>query len=260
MGETVNPLFFSWYKQLPVRYAIAKTTYNRETAFLIRRGWGDLSRYSLRMIKCHSTQHFGLYWDYVVKAEKHQIPYSIYYSLAKYKNGIPNQSLKLKERDNSQWMQNHYEHMESFDFVIDIDSDGRIDLAVESAILLIDAIKKTYTYEIRFSGRGFHIFIDLQIGFIPFNPNVENNVYQYHHQIAKMYHDTITEMIDTDIYDSRRVIKVPFSLAVYPEDDNLYVCTPITYDELKTFKLSDYILTEQNMDAWIKKAGEYSRK
>ena len=54
--------------------------------------------------------------------------------------------------------------------------------------------------------------------------------------ITRKLHNEFSEMIDFNLNDPRRICKVPYSLAVYPDD--IFVCIPLTIKELQRFKLS----------------------
>ena len=70
--------------------------------------------------------------------------------------------------------------------------------------------------------------------------------------VAKRFKEKYSDLIDTKIYDSRRLCKLAYSLSVY--DNKLYVCYPINmYYDLVNFKLDDYDIN--NFDKPIQSRG-----
>ena len=127
--------------------------------------------------------------------------------------------------------------------VIDIDSGDSEE--TDYAVYSVEILKKLFDcnntpYHLRFSGRGFHFVIPYKYFEHlnkSFNPHEDNNIYAYMSDIADILHDDLSEMIDTSVYDSRRVLKIPFSLSIYQNES--FICSPIK--DLPNFKLSDYI-------------------
>ena len=117
-----------------------------------------------------------------------------------------------------------------------------------SGISLLDLFN--CPYETRFSGRGFHVIIRGE-RFRKHNSNylpyTENNIYELYSKIAIKIDKEITELIDLSIYDSRRLCKVPYSLAIF--DDNIYVCHPfISKSEIQHFNIDDVELNNYSYD------------
>ena len=238
-------LIQQWYNLASVKFESIKFLYNREFALLVPSfiNNNDVKKRSVRNLKCHSIQHL----DFNLKATdmfKKETPYCFYYSMAKFKSGVPNQNLNFAKRNNLDWNENCYKEIISYDCLIDIDAPDFDDLqfAYESAIDL----KKVFNslnvpYELRFSGMGFHFIIPYK--YLPqnltLNPHKENNLYQFLTIFVKKLYDKYTELIDMGIYDSRRVCKIPYSLALYEND--AFVCTPFLNDEeFNKFRLYDY--------------------
>ena len=228
-----------WYKTPQVKFRMIQYTYNREVMFIKQSdGYGGAST---RMIRIHNVQGIDV-WFKVLRIHEFQREYNMYYSLAKYRNGIPFSTLELSKRDFSDWTKNHWKEMVSYDFLLDIDAGNHHDImfAHESAL----NVKKLFDrcevpYHLRFSGRGFHFVIPYQYLMTCyeyfgnndddfFNPNSEKNIYNFFMHIAMELHSLSSEMIDTSIYDSRRVTKIPYSLALY--DGRNYVCTSFDND------------------------------
>ena len=177
-------------------------------------------------------------------------PVNIYHSLAKYKEGIP-QEWKMSERKNTynEWDKKRISKTIAYDFVVDIYAPSHKEMvyAQEDTIRLYNVLK-IYNPSIRFSGKGFHIYIKYKdmFGFrgmgiqkSSFNPDKSPNIYNDYYSIAKAMYDTITEFIDLSIYDSRRLIKCPNTLAFYGPKD-IYLCKELTIKELEEFELDNY--------------------
>jgi hypothetical protein len=170
-------------------------------------------------------------------------PYNFYYSLARYTEGIPMQTMNFSLRDNSGWQKTHTHSMQDYDFLLDIDAGSHDDIMMAhySARLISDLFdEKNIPYELRFSGKGFHIIIPS--GYFPshsYNPKAEDSIYRLYAKIAKFLENNYSEMIDSGIYDSRRICKVPYSWALY--EDAEYLCIPfIDKKDFLDFELKQY--------------------
>ncbi len=235
-----------WYWIPQIKFKIRNYTYRRETAFIAMNNVNSgSSRYgrTVRMIKIHNVQHFDI-WLKNMHISDDKKNFNLYYSLARYKNGIPNGSLNLSERDFGNWNLDHWKEMEAYDFLLDIDAGNHEQM--DFAYLSTDQIrlffdKLNVPYYLRFSGMGFHFIIPYECFtktklLLSFNPENENNIYNLYNQIAIKLHDIYSEMVDTGIYDSRRVTKIPYSLALYSNKN--YLCYPFeSDDEFMDFQL-----------------------
>ena len=248
MTEKIVPKKFDienyhrWYFNADIKFRIIKYTKNRETVLMKKTT--DISQLkftTFRMRKIHSVQHLDAHlreynWqDYKL---------NMYYSLAKYKNGIPNASFKPNEVDYTNWNENNHKEMVEFDFLIDVDSPDHesIGFAQESAINISEHLTRDKTpHEIRFSGCGFHIIVpyshfkDKGYSFTVGHPN---SIYKRYKELATELYIKYSELIDLGIYEHRRITKIPYSIAIYGTE--LYVCMPITIEKLNNFNLSDY--------------------
>ncbi|KKK67686.1 hypothetical protein LCGC14_2951580, partial [marine sediment metagenome] len=167
-----------------------------------------------RMIRIHNVQGIDV-WFKVLRIHEFQREYNLYYSLAKYKDGIPYSTLELAKRDFDNWIKEHWKEMVSYDFLLDIDAGNHHD--IEFAYLTANTIRRYFNsfnvpYHLRFSGRGFHFVIPYKyfndnLAYIDFNPDADENVYKFFMHIAMKLHSLFSEMIDTSIYDSRRVVR-----------------------------------------------------
>ena len=242
-------LIYKWYSLASVKFEMIKHLYNREFSLLVPRFVDnpDIRKRSVRTLKAHNVQ--GL--DFNLKAVNmfsKETPYCFYYSMAKYKNGLPTQILNFVTRDNSEWTKNHYKEMISYDYLIDIDAPDFNDMqfAYNSASDIKDLFDKlNVPYELRFSGLGFHFIINYK--YLPqdltLNPHEENNLYQFLSNLTKLIFEECSEMVDKNIYDSRRLCKIPYSLALYKND--AFVCSPFLNDvEFNNFRLSNYNIND----------------
>lgn len=203
-----------------------------------------------RMARIHNVQSFDV-WFKRLDVFKFYREYNLFYSLAKYKDGIPYSTLKLSDRDFQGWTKNHWKEMVSYDFLLDIDAGNHseIDFAHYSARNIKNKFDELdVPYYLRFSGRGFHFVIPYESFPVEadgltelhcFNPNSDYNIYKIFMDIAMQLHNRYSEMIDTTIYDSRRVTKIPYSLALY--NGRNYVCASFDSDEdFENFNLKNY--------------------
>jgi hypothetical protein len=173
--------------------------------------------------------------------------YNFYYSMAVFKDGLPKTHPRFMKLQDDAWNKSAYAKIYAYDMLIDVDADFEdLEYARESAMAILKMFDRLYVpYHLIFSGRGFHIKIPYSYfdnykehfkGM--FDPAAENNIYMLMSKIASYLHDEYSEMVDKDIYDSRRVCKIPYSLAIY--DEGAFVCAPI--EDIDGFDIEDYRL------------------
>jgi len=237
-----------WYGRSDVKFEIIKSLFNREMAILVP-SWvkEDGKNFSTRMLRCHSVQHLDYILQKGLRVWDKNMVFNIYYSLARYRIGIPMQTFNFSERNNLLWNKEHFEDMQSYDFLIDIDAGDfeDIDMTYNSTKNIVNFFNKSNVpFELRFSGKGFHIiipYIYFSLSNNKFNPNDKHNIYNLYFNTARKIYNKFSEMIDLKIYDSRRLCKIPFSLSIYK--DNIYVCYPFSeLDDFYNFKLEDFEL------------------
>lgn len=248
-----------WYKRRDVKFELVKQLFNREFAMLTPY-WNkekDIKKRNIRMMKCHSVQHF----DFLMKCKNFyldKVPYNMYKSVAKYLNGIPNQTMNLKIRNNSDWKANHWKKISGYDFVIDIDvrTHSEFKYALMTAKDLWYLFNETNTpFGCTFSGKGFHFTIPHWFFTLrSFNPKSDNSIYVLYSDIAHALQNQFSELIDVGIYDSRRLIKLAYSLSIY--ENQIYVAYPINMEwDIQNFKLEYYEL--ERFDKPVVKRGQY---
>lgn len=236
--------YMTWYYRADVKFEMIKSLFNREFALLSPAWIGD-RKTNTRTLRCHSVQHLDWIYNYlhIFKLEKY---YNFYYSLARYKYGIPYRDYNVENNNIKEWFKNHHKEMAAFDLLIDIDATSHkdIDFAYESA----KAVKKFFdkdnvSYELRFSGMGFHFIIPY--GVLSSKSMLirdEDNIYDDYKKIAVFLNKNISELIDLKIFDSRRLCKLPYSLSLY--EDETYVCLPFKdNDDFNSFKLERFKLS-----------------
>lgn len=249
---------YDWYNLPAVKFEIIKFLKDREMCMINK----ETNSKTVRMLKCHSVQHFDFINKKMLKVEEQNTLYNYYYSLARYKDGIPNQSPKLSERDNSLWNETHFKEIIAYDFLIDIDGEHEtIDFTYESAKEILNLFDKLRVpFELRFSGRGFHFIIPFHLfgwgNYFSFYPDNKNNIYSMYYKIAWWLFNNVSEMVDYSIYDSRRVTKIPYSIAIYHDEGN-YLCYPFkSREQFNNFKLDDMKVSNINKNE-IRGRGTY---
>lgn len=237
--------YYKWYFIPKVKFNIIKYTKDRETALITHN-----KKITLRMLKIHSVQHIDFH---LKNLNWFKNKWNMYYSLAQYKDGIPNQKFNLAQRDNSQWKKDHWRSMKSFDLMIDIDATdhSEIEHAKKCTMNICRRLEKhDVDFEIVFSGCGFHIIV-LYSYFskysYSFDPDSYNSIYSAYSLIAKKLSSKYSEMIDYNLNDSRRLCKIPYSLAIY--ENNIYMCCPVRYETLDDFDLEYY--KPENAIKWL---------
>jgi hypothetical protein len=191
--------------------------------------------------------------------------------VAKYDNGIPSFPLNMMKRKNeyddaiTDWSQNHYKSITEYDFYIDIDAPDDEEgiywsLVIDSVKgILSDLDKKNVPYSLYFSGNGYHIKVkyDKEVFGVEFDGFSEKmTVYKLMQGMAQKYYDEVSELVDLKIYDSRRIIKVPYSMVVYPysaETKKIYIALPINdIMMLDTYSRDDYCLSKEKVLEYLK--------
>ena len=244
MGDIMNDTmsdyleYKTWYNKSYIILEIVKQLKNRETCFIDSRD----KRIALRCLKIHNLNH----WNTIKKwSNFDQHLYNIYYSLARYKDGIPNQTLNISKRDNTEWNKEHWKHIETFDFLIDFDADNeehaqelKRDVMAVSNILQVP-------HSIRYSGMGYHIIIRGEyMPKLSYNPDDKNCYFDLVAELLKSLKKNYCGFIDLSTCDSRRVVKIPYSLANYENEQ--YVCYPYRkHSEIIT------IHPKQHTPSWI---------
>jgi len=238
-----NKILKEWYSRPEIKFEMIKYTKHRELALIVPSWCGkEMQKRSTRMLKCHSVQHLDINLN-ATKVFQRKTIFNVYHSVGKYKQGIPHQTLYFKERNNADWTANHWKQLNTYDFIIDIDSPNHQEIryAKESALKIHKKLLELkMDHYIHFSGNGFHLVCP-QKQVIPefYDPYAEKNVYRILRDIAQQFYDNSSELVDLSIYDSRRVIKTPYSLACYKE--KIYICIPLlSIKDLENFNINNY--------------------
>lgn len=242
----------SWYFKPAIKFQLLPYFKGKEAALMIPKGFPHQER-STRMLRIGQVKDIDFLFN-VTGFKSRRTLYNVFSSVATYKNGIPIVPYRLSERQDlkSSWKKIHIDNMKSYDLFIDIDGEhDTFEYTLKSAILIRDKLDEWLVpHRIRFSGKGFHFIIPYMYfegatmkypDLISFNPLDEWNIYWLYSSIATGLREQVSEMIDTSIYDARRLIKVPFSIAMYTEE--FYICMPInTREELDDFDIRNYTL------------------
>lgn len=248
---------FYWYNRIDVQYELVKQLYRREFALLCPSWIKDpvMKKTSTRNLKCHNVAHL----KFILKAlewKDRELLFNFYHSLAIYNNGIPNQTMNMNKRDNSDWNKNHHKEMCGYDFLIDIDAGSHEDIYhAQDSMIQITWLLNDFNvpYYVKFSGKGFHIVIPHNVLMErSFNVADDDNIYFNCSELAKLLHKKFSEMVDLKIYDPRRLCKLSYSLSIYEND--IYVCYPLHMKhDLRNFNLEDYNLNK--FDRTIQRRG-----
>ena len=211
-----------------------KYTFKREFSLIAPKHYED--GFTTRYWKAHNVQ--GI--KYILENFKvfSGREFNLYTSLAKYKHGIPNQTMNLKRRDNDDWKKNHWREIEKYDFFLDVDAGDDLKEAIKQTKNLIRFLNDcNVPFYLRFSGNGFHILIP-ETEFpkqLSYDPYGEKTIYHKYRELCLFLKDNVCSMLDTSIYDSQRQIKLPYSIALYPHGE--FVCTPLPSDDLDDFQI-----------------------
>lgn len=242
----------NWYNKSTICYEMFFTSeqITRETAFLKpKHQRKPLEQSMFRYIKIFKTTGVPYFIHNYLQCNNKGFLVNVYASLAKYGRGIPDfgTQIHLKKDEIDKWKITHHYEITAYDCLIDIDSPDHESMThAKHATLQVMSFFDEYNipYYLRFSGMGYHIVIPYeafkQYGW-HFNPDsdYENSIYYHYNLILDYLHNNISELVDTDLHDSRRITKVPYSLVFY--DDITFVCWPFkTKKEFANHDYSDY--------------------
>jgi hypothetical protein len=241
--------FNTWYRNQKVLHKLIRHTQNKEFCLLEPKHLLHSPPRNTRNLRAHNTQAISFILFKLLKCQERGTIYNLYSSTATYTQGVPYSNPNLAERNMAEWKENYWKQINEVDFFLDIDapSHDKMKYAKEDAIAISGEMKMGH--EIRFTGCGFHILVpkmSLVLGNQNFEPLKDGNVWREMTQIAEQFEDTYTELIDTNLNDSRRVIKIPYSLSFYPK--GTYVCSPLSFQGLKDFDPEDYTYEKFDMN------------
>lgn len=174
-----------------------------------------------------------------------QKKYNIYRSLATFQGeGLPKFSPDLTKRrqEVDTWNQELKNKIHTFDILLDFDAQDHEDIPEvkkEVGPIKKQLDKHKIPYTLWFSGCGFHITLPHHIlPQLPLNPDQQNNIYQWSAKFLKSLQQLYAPSLDISVIDHRRLQKIPYSLALYGEDEE-YVCLPLTDKQFNNFFLAD---------------------
>jgi len=246
-----------WYWRGDIKFNMKNYTIRRETVIMTPKHLKP--QITFRNRRVHNIQGFDFFIKFAKSKGANIIQF--YYSMAEYKKGLPYTNSKNIQEIKEKWKEEHHKHMTKYDCLIDIDAPNHdyFNIAKETTINVIKELQKQkIPCYVRYSGMGFHIIIKYED--FPkskehsFDPYAEKNIYQEMIKFNKKLYDKISELIDYNLNDSRRIAKIPYSLAFYK--NNTFVCLPIlTMKELKESDL-DYFKYDNWKDKTLFNRGE----
>lgn len=224
-----------WYSRLDVKYEMIKYLFNREFAVLS----GFDPSISTRHLKAHNVNFLEKNFEMLKFFKK---TYNCYYSLDKFRVGLPMFSFDLMNRNTNDWVMNRYKEIVSHDLLMDFDADSfenvfAVKEEVSRAKDMLDEFKVPYS--LRYSGKGFHIVVEYKnLGFSgSFNPAENNNIYNKMINILNYMREILDlRSLDVKCTAFGRIMKIPYSLALYK--DSIKVCLPLTDTQFDGFDLS----------------------
>jgi len=228
VGRKMKPQ--DYYLHEGTLFDIARHCFRREVALIRSKqgAKGDNTTHT-RNLKIHNRPE-----AHHVINQKHKIidkKLNLYISTMTYTHGVG-------EANNTYWKEHHQDHAISNDLLIDIDVKRWCDIekAKEAAIKITAFFhQRQCPTRITFSGRGYHVVIPGR----HFSPEATLKDY---YKIARYLKERFSSLIDLRVYDKRRVMKCPCSLAFYR--NYTAVCHPFK-DRNELIKLSpDQMLLE----------------
>ena len=99
VGDIDFDFYLNWYRLASVKFGLIQFLFNREFILLVPYYMNEIrQRRSVRNLRCHSVQHLDYILNQMMKIERKKNIFNFYYSIAKYKNGIPKFSPNLAKR------------------------------------------------------------------------------------------------------------------------------------------------------------------
>jgi len=246
-----SEFLMDWYRLPQVKFNLIKYLYNRELVFLVPVHEIKDGFRGMRNFRCHNVQSLDFYMNYL-KVFKDKRKLNLYYSVAKFKDGVPKRDYHINSFSMDKWNRECWKDIVAYDFIIDIDcnNDKEISKAYKSAQLVkMHLDEKNIPYELRFSGRGFHFVISydcLDVEHLSFNPKDKDSIYSAFKDIAKLYSKKFSNMVDTTIYDARRIIKIPYSVSFYKNSSRL--CLPLDEGHFNDFTIHKFHIASSGLE------------
>ena len=229
------------YNHLRIQHLMIKYTFKREVMRIVPK-FSKEQKNTMRMFRIHNINQLQWLFRFSHIFDGQRYPVQFYHSLAMYNTGVPRRNTQDKgEKEYYEtFKESSIKNIVSYDFFLDIDSptEDKIQVASSDTYKIcsyLDDMK--IPYSLRFSGNGFHIFIphssftEIKHHFNPYT--IEGSIYSLYTKIAQAITKRFTEFVDESIYDSRRVIKIPFSVSI--TEKKAYVVAPLQKEELLTF-------------------------
>ncbi|MGM0495429.1 MAG: hypothetical protein ACQERX_02080 [Bacillota bacterium] len=222
-------LMREWYLNLEIQHKIIQSTQQRETAFLLSSAEKNQTKaVNLRYVSMNKTMDLSYQIQQTFKIYDNEPRlYNIYYSIAHFKRFFPYFKFGKERRQSIEKWTKHImcKTIDYVDLFIDIDTNkDSFKAGKETTKKLMDFFDKyNITYQVRMSGKGFHIVCDGR-QFIPLNLNItedlddDKSIMNVYYKIAEYLHKEYSELIDLAVYDLRRVTKANYSLVHYMEE------------------------------------------
>ena len=245
---TRQSIMISWYSTLEVLFKMVDYTKNRECAFLISKAdtSGEYFK-NTRYLCIHCVRDFNYLLQMGLKVLTEPRLYNLYYSVAEFKDKFPfwqlgaDRKVKIKN-----WIERKMcSEIKGYDLFFDVDADK---ITFQGAKITVERLKEVLDefnihYEIRSSGKGFHVIApNYQFqdqGFVYNEDDKDsNNLCNLFFNVAMNLNEQVSSLIDTSVYDLRRVTKIPYSLVHYV--DEIRVCFPFESEsEFERYKYED---------------------
>jgi len=207
----------------------------------------------VRHLRITGVDSFRYCLSEVIECFSQKRVFNFYRSLATYDQGVPKMSpvLRFRGADIEAWKEKRVSQLIAYDCFIDIDSPGRAYMAdaKEDATRIHFHLEEfNIPHSITFSGMGYHLIIPynafkhLNLSFDPDYVG-SDSIYVVFNKITQWFSDKMTEFVDTDLHDSMRITKIPYTLSVY--GDCVCVCWPFaSLSEFTGHAWTDYRVDE----------------
>jgi hypothetical protein len=227
-----------YYSHLSVYFALARECFLREAAMLPSKlsGQSQSDKFGIRCLHLHTVKHASFLLSRLHAWQGK----NIYCSCASYGAGVPKLPLRNRKEGLADWKEHHWKSMIAYDLLLDFDAESPEDIpeAARQACEAADALSH-FDRTVLFSGMGFQVVVKKlyhpEHGFMPMQGG---GAFLQAARVARGLKKRLgLSCLDEGVYDSRRVRKVPWSIASYPEYDA--VCIPVSREQLLGFRLED---------------------
>lgn len=198
----------------------------------------------MRYLKIDKIEYIPFKINYFMRTNN--VPYNVYATLNHFRNGM---LLMRTREEKDKFCDTFFKFLDGSDlgFDLDCDSDDSIHFPQKDALYLVKALEKMeMSPEVRFSGMGFQVVVRYENLIsdwkrLSFDPTIKDSFFEITSTWQRSFKNKC-KTLDLKTIEPRRVFKVPYSLVFNrSKSEKIYVCAPLSMDQLKNFKIGEYL-------------------